>query len=191
MKISWIFISGGSFIYIKDVWWFSSFFSFLGKRFAQYEMVAVLSYIVSNYTIHTCEKTPMPLKYDPRSTLLLTPIGGVWVQFKKIAKPWEPRGKKITMLRLLGTVSKTTSCDNYIVLPMFLCRYVLLCMNIICCTSIFFMFYLLPFFNIIWTLNHGFCSLTREELIIPSTARVSSFSAVKLRIISYLEILML
>ncbi|CAH0394804.1 unnamed protein product [Bemisia tabaci] len=56
----------------------------IGMRFAMYEMKSVLSYIVSNYTIHTCEKTSIPLKYDPKPGLH-TPCD-VWVRFQKRAK---------------------------------------------------------------------------------------------------------
>nr|XP_018896715.1 PREDICTED: probable cytochrome P450 6a14 [Bemisia tabaci] len=57
----------------------------IGMRFAHYEMKSVLSYIISNYTIHRCNKTVVPLQYDTRS-LLHTPVGGVWVQFQKRPK---------------------------------------------------------------------------------------------------------
>nr|WCO04824.1 cytochrome P450 monooxygenase [Bemisia tabaci] len=58
----------------------------IGMRFAQYEMKSVLSYLVSNFTFHPCEKTVVPLNYDPRSGLL-TPLDGVWVRLQRRSNP--------------------------------------------------------------------------------------------------------
>nr|QZP43638.1 cytochrome P450 CYP6A20 [Bemisia tabaci] len=58
----------------------------IGMRFAQLQMMTVLCNIISNYTVHPCERTVIPVKYDARATFL-SPEGGIWLRFQRRITP--------------------------------------------------------------------------------------------------------
>ncbi|EFA04564.1 probable cytochrome P450 6a13 [Tribolium castaneum] len=57
----------------------------LGQRFGLLQIKVGLAYIVKNFELSLNKKTKLPLKYDPINPLV-TPTGGLWIDFKKIEK---------------------------------------------------------------------------------------------------------
>ncbi|XP_044268123.1 probable cytochrome P450 28a5 [Tribolium madens] len=55
----------------------------LGQRFGLLQIKVGLAYIIKNFELTLNKKTKLPLKYDP-TNVLITPIGGLWLDFKKI-----------------------------------------------------------------------------------------------------------
>lgn len=56
-------------------------FNFTGKRFAELEMILVLSKILSKFEVLPCEKTEIPLDIRSKSGFI-SPKNGVWLSFK-------------------------------------------------------------------------------------------------------------
>jgi cytochrome P450 family 6 len=58
---------------------------FPGMRFGLMQTKVGLVCLLSKYQFSTTKKTPVPLVYDKRA-LLLTPVGGMWLQIRKRIK---------------------------------------------------------------------------------------------------------
>ncbi|KAJ3637794.1 hypothetical protein MTP99_001222 [Tenebrio molitor] len=55
----------------------------LGQKFGVVQIKIGVAYIIRNYQVFVNNKTQLPLKYNP-IYLLISPIGGLWIDFKKI-----------------------------------------------------------------------------------------------------------
>jgi cytochrome P450 family 6 len=60
-------------------------FGFPGMRFGLVQTKVGLVSLLSKYQFSVSTKTPVPLVLDTRS-LILSPLGGMWLQIKKNAK---------------------------------------------------------------------------------------------------------
>ena len=56
----------------------------LGQRFGALQVKVGVSYLIKNFELRLNKKTQVPLKFDP-ANVLVAPIGGLWIDFKKIA----------------------------------------------------------------------------------------------------------
>jgi cytochrome P450 family 6 len=61
---------------------FIYFFLVLGLRFGLLQIKVGLVSALSKYEFHICEKTAVPLAFDPKS-FILCPVGGMKLQVKK------------------------------------------------------------------------------------------------------------
>ncbi|XP_011253334.1 cytochrome P450 6A1 isoform X1 [Camponotus floridanus] len=56
----------------------------IGARFAVHQTKIGLIKILRNYKVEICEKTQIPYINDPRSSVILTPLGGIYLKMIKI-----------------------------------------------------------------------------------------------------------
>ncbi|KAJ3641250.1 hypothetical protein Zmor_027764 [Zophobas morio] len=56
----------------------------LGQRFGALQVKVGVSYLIKNFELRLNKKTQVPLKFDP-ANVLVAPVGGLWIDFKKIA----------------------------------------------------------------------------------------------------------
>lgn len=59
--------------------------SCIGKRLGILQVKLGVAYILHNYEISLNERTKLPLEYEPNNALT-APLGGIWLNFKKINK---------------------------------------------------------------------------------------------------------
>ncbi|XP_068912344.1 cytochrome P450 6k1-like [Tenebrio molitor] len=55
----------------------------LGQRFGLLQIKVGVSYVVNNFELSVNKRTKLPLQYDP-TYFLTSPIGGMWIDYKKI-----------------------------------------------------------------------------------------------------------
>ena len=58
---------------------------FTGERFAVYQVKTGLAQVLKNYKIEVCEKTEIPLKFNP-TAFLHVPKNGIHLKFVKLEK---------------------------------------------------------------------------------------------------------
>ena len=74
-----------------------------GMRFGLLQVKVGLIFLLSKYKFSVCEKTQLPVKLDPRQTIISTPVS-VWLRVNKRSNIWTHCNLVLIILRVVVVV---------------------------------------------------------------------------------------